>query len=133
MDNKHFITLVSMHIAIIALMGCIFTRLRLVKIPRPLVQSLAILHANSCNKVYLFHVCTFHVAVIFFRAIPTYGILPYSMILEKTHVMCITPAYGVIAQNYDGILSAFVFSLVLTGCFFMWGAHFCIHECLYQL
>ena len=38
MDNKHFITLVSMHIAIIALVGCIFTRLRLVKIPCPLVQ-----------------------------------------------------------------------------------------------
>ena len=43
-----------MHIAIISLMGCIFTRLRLVKIPRPLVHyELAILHANSCNKVYL--------------------------------------------------------------------------------
>ena len=37
-DNKHFITLVSMHIVIIALVGCIFTRLRLVKIPCPLVQ-----------------------------------------------------------------------------------------------
>ena len=31
--NKHFITLVSMHIAIIALVGCIFTHLQLVKIP----------------------------------------------------------------------------------------------------
>ena len=31
--DKHFITLVSMHIAIIALVGCIFTRLQLVKIP----------------------------------------------------------------------------------------------------
>jgi len=38
MDNKHFITLASMHIAIISLMGCIFTRLQLVKTPRPLVQ-----------------------------------------------------------------------------------------------
>ena len=35
MDNKHFITLVSMHIMIITLVGCIFTRLWLVKIPPP--------------------------------------------------------------------------------------------------
>ena len=54
MENKHFITLVSVHIVIIALVGCIFAHLRLMKIPHPLVQSLAILHANSCNKV-----CTF--------------------------------------------------------------------------
>ena len=37
MDNKHFITLISMHVTIIALVGCIFTHL-LVKIPHPLVQ-----------------------------------------------------------------------------------------------
>jgi len=37
MDNKDSIKLVSMHITIIALMGCIFTRLQLVKIPRPLM------------------------------------------------------------------------------------------------
>ena len=35
MDNKHFITLVSMHIAIISLVGCIFTRLQLVKYGTP--------------------------------------------------------------------------------------------------
>ena len=33
MDNKYFIALVSVHIAVIALVGCIFTRLRLMKIP----------------------------------------------------------------------------------------------------
>ena len=34
MNNKHFITLVTKRIAIIALVGCIFTHLQLVKIPR---------------------------------------------------------------------------------------------------
>jgi len=38
MDNKHFITLASEHIAIIALVGCIFPHLQLVKILRALVQ-----------------------------------------------------------------------------------------------
>ena len=33
MDNKYFITVVSVHIAVIALVGCNFTHLRLVKIP----------------------------------------------------------------------------------------------------
>ena len=37
MDNKYFITLVSVHIAVIALVGCTFTCLRLMKIPHPLV------------------------------------------------------------------------------------------------
>ena len=50
MDNKHFITLVSMHIAIISLVGCIFTCLQLVKIPRPLVQYGRILH--ECGDVF---------------------------------------------------------------------------------
>ena len=35
MDNKHFITLVSVHIALV---GCIFTRLWLVEIPCPLMR-----------------------------------------------------------------------------------------------
>ena len=38
MDKKYFITLISVHIAVIALVGRIFTHLRLVKIPCPLVQ-----------------------------------------------------------------------------------------------
>ena len=38
MVNKHFITLVSVQIVVIAFVGWIVTHLQLVKIPRPLVQ-----------------------------------------------------------------------------------------------
>ena len=49
MDNKHFITLVSMHIAIIAL-GCIFTCLRLVKIPMYTYVSISVKSSDCIHQ-----------------------------------------------------------------------------------
>ena len=54
MDNGHFVTLIiSVYIAIIALVGYIFTRLQLVKIPRPLCNSSQYCILNSCNNIYI--------------------------------------------------------------------------------
>ena len=61
---RHHRSRISFNIKKIANVGCIFIRLRLMKIPCPLVQYLAILYANESNKVYLFpinlHVLRLH-------------------------------------------------------------------------
>ena len=57
---NNLLHLVIVKYGVISLVLCISTRLRLVTILSPLVKYLVILHADPCNKSYIFSLCMMH-------------------------------------------------------------------------